>query len=422
MSIAPKITIKAVDAYFKKLKNEDDPYTKWAQRKRPMVEWNAIKFFIQVMLDQRQPVERVIAAAEEFVEKRDGHWTVNTFWKHFAKMSIRDIKKYCQFEPEGDYTRSYAGINANKFPHWLKKNAERIVNEYEGTVENIWEKNLPKDNEEKIKEIHKRFIEFEGIGEGLANMATFSLVKDRGYAGGIKSQKFLRIKFDTHVKRVVEKAILAGNEELGSAKAYVHELNKKLKSPADFDQMLFKIGQEYCQYDLCEECPIHKACNTYQLRKNEEDFLEYEEGDINFSNLYTMIVERNSYCFKKFSVSSFDLSCFSKNDEGKFEEIIDCSFSNEENTEIKQNDTGISVENRELECTLRLEEEKTIKDQEEITRKKFKLKIDKLNSVEQHIEMIVHPFIGESEEIIFEGANSKYKIYIKLEMDNKEKE
>lgn len=242
MSIAPEKTIKAVEAYYKTLEAECDPYTKWAQRKRPINEWKAIKFFIQVMLDQRQPVERAIAAAKEFVEKKDGHWSVNTFWKHFAEMSIRDIKKYCQFNSESDYTGSYAGINANKFPHWLKKNAQIIADRYE-IVENIWEEDLPEDNEEKIKEIHKRFMEFEGIGEGLANMATFSLVKAHGYAGGIKSQKFLRIKFDTHVKRVVEKAILAGNEDLGSAKAYVRELNEKLDSPADFDQMLYKIGQ-----------------------------------------------------------------------------------------------------------------------------------------------------------------------------------
>lgn len=421
MSIAPEKTIKAVDAYFKKLKNEDDPYTKWAP-KRSLKDWDAIKFFIHVMLDQMQLADRAMAAKDEFVDKRDKRWTLDTFWKNFAQMYLNDIKKYSRFEPEGDYTGAYAGKNVNKFTKWLRENAKIIVDEYSGRVENIWEEGLPKENEEKIKEIHRRFKKFHGIGEGLANMATFSLVKDHGYAGGIKSQKFLRIKFDTHVRRVVEKSILTGNEELGSAKAYVHELNKKLESPADFDQMLFKIGQEYCQYDLCEECPIHKACNTYQLRKNEEDFLKYEEGDTNFSNLYTMIVERNSHCFKNFSVSSFNLNCFSKNDEENFEEILDCSFSNEENTEIKQNDTGISIENKELECTLRLEEEKIIKDQEEITRKKFKLKIDKLNSVEQHIEMIVHPFIGESEEIIFEGANSKYKIYIKLEMDNKEKE
>lgn len=421
MSIAPEKTIKAVEAYFKKLQKEDDPYTKWAKRNNHLKDWKAIKFFIQVMLDQRQPFERVIAAAEEFVEKRDKRYQPENFWQYFAKMSIRDIKEFCQFEPEGDYTGSYAGINANKFPHWLRDNAEKIVKEYGGRVENIWEEDLSEDNEEKIKEIHRRFKEFEGIGEGLANMATFSLVKGYGYAGGIKSQKFLRIKFDTHVKRVVEKAILTGNEELGSAKAYVQELNKKLKSPADFDQMLFKIGQEYCQYNSCEDCPINKACNTCQLRKDDENFFENEEDDANFSNLYTMIVEKNPHCFKRFFVSSFNLSCFSKNDEGNFEEIFDCSFSNDEkNREIKQNDTGISAENRELECTLRLEEKKTIEDDEEIIRKYFELKIDKLNSIKEHIDLNIYPYIGESNEVIFEGAKGEYKFYIKLGMHNKE--
>lgn len=421
MAIAPEKTIEAVEEYFKELQKEGHPYTKWAQRRRPLIEWKAIRFFIHVMLDQRQPVERTIAAAEEFVEKRNGHWTVRTFWKHFAEMSIRDIRRYCQFEPEGDYTRSYAGINANKFPRWLKKNAKKIVDEYEGLVENIWEMDLPNDNEEKIKEIHKRFMEFNGIGEGLANMATFSLVKSRGYAGGIKSQRFLRIKFDTHVNRLIEKAILAGNKELGSAKEYVQELNKKLESPADFDQMLFKIGQEYCQNNICEDCPIHKACNTYQLRKDGKAPYEDEDGNNIYSDLYTMIVERNPNCFKKFSVSSFDLSCFSKNDEERYEEIFDCSLSDEDNY-IKQNDTGISIENSKLECTLRLEEKKKItKDNDEIIEKSFELKIDKLNSIKEHIELRLSPYVGESNEIIFEGGNNKYKFYIKLGIDDKEK-
>lgn len=132
------------------------------------------------------------------------------------------------------------------------------------------------------------------------------------------------------------------------------------------------------------------------------------------------MVERNPHCFKNFSVSSFNLTCYSKNDEENFEEIFDCSLSEEDNC-IKQNDTGISIENKELECTLRLEEERTIKDDEEIIQKHFRLKIDKLCSEKESILLNVYPYIGESDEIIFEGATNEYKFYVKIVMENKEK-
>lgn len=274
MSIAPPKTIKAIMSYYDYLQ-EIGEEGRWAKRLRPLTDWDACKFFVGVMLDQRSPAERAWAASNEFVEKRDKRWTPTTFWIHISKMSLSEVNDYCQFKPGGDYTGFYAGQNCYKFngkgsqKGWLRQNAKKIVNTYDGRVESIWTDDLPVDNAEKILEIHSRFKEFQGIGSNLANMAVFALVRDRGYAGGIQSKKLLKIKFDVHVNRVITKAIISGNPQLGDAENYVEKLNGELDSPADFDLALYKIGQDYCQYDNCKECPIYNYCNTY--KNNVED-------------------------------------------------------------------------------------------------------------------------------------------------------
>lgn len=236
----------------------------WPKKIRERVGWDACQFFIFVMLDQMQRVERAEAAARDFIDKRDKRWTPRTIWRNIAQMKLRQLENYCTFsvKNEHEYEGAYAGYNANKFSGWLRKNA-RIINERYGVVENIWLKDLPDEPSEKINELTRRFADFYGIGDNLANMAVSILVRDLGYAGSESSKKFLRIKFDVHVKRVVEKAILFGTEWQGNSKCYVKKLSEILDSPAEFDYAAFCIGKDFCMKDKCEECPICEQCNTY---------------------------------------------------------------------------------------------------------------------------------------------------------------
>lgn len=262
MPVAPEQTIDAIMAYVK-----DDLRSKcrfWPRKIRELVGWDACQFFIFVMLDQMQRVERTMAAAKDFIDKRDKRWTPRTFWRNIAQMKLRDVKRYCTFSDKNEhaYNGKYAGYNANKFSGWLRKNARIITERYE-VVENIWLKDLPDEPSKKIDELTRRFADFHGIGNNLANMAVSILVRNYGYAGGESSKKFLRIKFDVHVKRVVEKAMLFGTEWQGNSRRYVNKLNEVLDSPAEFDYAAFYIGKNFCMKDKCEECPICEQCNTY---------------------------------------------------------------------------------------------------------------------------------------------------------------
>lgn len=263
MTIRTEDTIKAVEHYAESIQR------KWKKRIVPLRGWDACKFFIWVMLDQLMVADRARAGAQDFVNRRydfcPPQATPKTFWKHVTKIHLnnKNIFKFTD-ENEKGHSGAYAGRNINKFPAWLRNNANMIIEDYGSIVENIWEKGLSDDNEKKIEELHERFEGFAGIGPNLANMAVFSLVRDHGYAGGWESRKYLRIKFDTHVRQVVSRAFL-GTSQADDAEAYVKELNSKVQSPADFDFALFTIGQKYCYRDNpdCTKCPIHESCVYY---------------------------------------------------------------------------------------------------------------------------------------------------------------
>ena len=83
------------------------------------------------------------------------------------------------------------------FPKNLKSAAIKIVEEYESDARNVWN-GIDMEN---VDQIYWRFMEFEGIGDALAKMAQFILVRDYGIAGGNRSKKYLSVKPDVHVRR-----------------------------------------------------------------------------------------------------------------------------------------------------------------------------------------------------------------------------
>lgn len=58
-----------------------------------------------------------------------------------------------------------------------------IISKYESDVGNIWNYVRPED----VHVIYDRFLEFSGIGDALARMAQFILVREYGIAGGAKN-------------------------------------------------------------------------------------------------------------------------------------------------------------------------------------------------------------------------------------------
>lgn len=398
MAIAPEKSLKAIMAYWQKLADDGEFFTKWASRKQLLDGWEAVRFFIGVMLDQRQPADRAWAASHEFIRKAKAyHWSPKTVWHRLAEMNVQQIREFCRFENDEKWSGAFAAINSRKFEGygkrkgWLRENAQKIIDEYE-YVDDIWNGGLPKDSEIQIEEIHSRLSAFSGIGKNLANMAVFSLVRERGYGGGRKSKGLLKIKFDTHVRRVVDRAIISGNPQLGSARDYVENVlngGEVLESPADFDYAVFRIGQDFCQYDDCAHCPISSACNAH---------LESMVDELDDMELPVAFLEQNRKCFAGFDIIACEVTCMVNNGHAN-------TFYADED-EIRRHNTGFSVDSKGIfECSLRLTDDG------------FMFSMPKCSAFSSELlDVQVYPYIGP-EEILFIHQEDDVSLIVRIEIE-----
>lgn len=232
--------------------NEKYRWIRWTDTRRRFSDKTANKFLIGVMLDQGQVAERAWDGGDYLVENYFNE--SNDFWNEVASTHLASIKKICQKGYEG---KSFAIKNTfNTFPVNLKLTAKKIIEEYDSDVRNIWK---VKPNEVSL--IYDRFIEFPGIGDALAKMAQFILVRNYGVAGGKCNQNKLAIKPDILVRRVLLRVGLTESNSINSVITTVENL--ELESPADFDAATWVIGREYCfkSQPICAECPIQNVCN-----------------------------------------------------------------------------------------------------------------------------------------------------------------
>ena len=239
---------RAIMSYNRKIR------IKWSCRRR-FTEKKANEFFVSVMLDQMQKTERAWEAGQYMVKYY--FYDTGDFWQEISDSHLSTIKKICRRGYDG---KAFAlGVKSNDFPKNLKSAAKKIVGEYKSDVRNVWN-NV---DAEHVDEIYNRFREFEGIGDALAKMAQFILVRDYGIAGGKESKKYLSVKPDTHLQRVLFRLGLAETKTAASVVANVGNLN--LRSPADFDWAVWNIGQEFCHSHepACSNCPLDKICEKH---------------------------------------------------------------------------------------------------------------------------------------------------------------
>ena len=107
-------------------------------------------------------------------------------------------------------------------------------------------------------------MEFEGIGDALAKMAQFILVRDYGIAGGKKSKKYMSVKPDVHLQRVLFRLGISEKKTPASVISSVDNL--KLRSQADFDWAVWTIGREHCHAKKepdCSGCPLDRVCEKH---------------------------------------------------------------------------------------------------------------------------------------------------------------
>lgn len=242
---------RILDYYNTLEKDNDYQWVRWSNGRKRFTEKSANSFFIGVLLDQGQTAERVWDGAEHLVENYFKN--KRNFWRSVASTHHSTIKNICQKGYDGT---SYASVfTFNKFHKWLRSASVKMLNEYGGDPRNIW--NVSTEN---VKDIYERFVEFNGIGDALAKMAQFILVRNYGVAGGIKNRSNMSVKPDALVRRVMYRSGISSSDKIPESIEVIENLN--LQSPADFDAAAWIIGREYCNKSnpKCHACPILKSC------------------------------------------------------------------------------------------------------------------------------------------------------------------
>jgi endonuclease III len=238
--------------FYKMLEKDPDySWVKWSKIRRRFTEKSANAFFMGVMLDQGQTAERAWDGGEHMVD--NFFKKKRNFWKSVSTTHFATVKKICQTGYDGT---SYASVFCfKKFPNRLRNASEKILIDYDGDPRNIW--NVTSKN---VKEIYNRLVEFDGIGDALAKMAQFILVRNYGVAGGIDNRSNMSVKPDELVRRVLFRTGISPSNKIPDSINAIKSL--RLPSPADFDAAAWTIGREYClkTNPECHSCPILRSC------------------------------------------------------------------------------------------------------------------------------------------------------------------
>jgi len=249
------IAVENILNFYNVLEQDDNyDWVRWTDKRRRFSLQSANEFFIGVMLDQGQLAERAWEGSRHLVRTHfncKGNWWQNVICTHHST-----VTKICK---KGFNEKTYASVfTVNKFPKRLRKAAAKIIEEYDGDPRNIW-----KVGPKNVDEIYSRFKEFDGIGDALAKMAQFILVRNYGVAGGLAIRNQLSVKPDVLVRRVLFRTGITESDNITKCISAINELS--LPSPADFDAATWEIGRSYCfkSKPNCSSCPINTACNYH---------------------------------------------------------------------------------------------------------------------------------------------------------------
>jgi endonuclease III len=252
-----RTAIENIHMYYKTLsKLDSNSWLSWTEKRLRFSITKANKFFIGIMLDQGQSADRAWDGGDHLVENHFKH--KKGFWYGISETSLNKVTKICK---RGYEETSYASnYNYNKFPRWLKSAANKMLTEYDGDPRNIWA-----ISQANVSLIYDRLKEFDGIGDALAKMGQFILVRSYGVAGGKDSQHLMSIKPDNLVRRVMYRTGISPSLKVRDVVASTDKLH--LNSPADFDAASWMIGRNYCSNSSpkCADCPISEGCKRVGL-------------------------------------------------------------------------------------------------------------------------------------------------------------
>jgi uncharacterized HhH-GPD family protein len=140
----------------------------------------------------------------------------------------------------------------NNMPAWIVAAAQRVLTNYDGDAESIW------NDHPTAEQLRGRFEAFKGIGQKKAAMAVEILERQRGVA--ITHMEGSDIAYDVHVRRVFLRTGLASVDDLAHMVSAARELHPA--RPGELDYPAWWIGHEWCGpgAPACADCPLARAC------------------------------------------------------------------------------------------------------------------------------------------------------------------
>ena len=227
---------KALCNYGKSLQGQRDP-DEW-----DVSRFDNIEFFYGVMFDQGIRADLAWDAPLE-LKKRLGHLDPH----RIAKMKERTLERIMRYPKSLHRYR-------RKMPNWIIAATRLLVGRYDGKPESIWNDNPRADD------LQRRFIEFKGIGQKKASMATNILVRDKHVQIRGVDLSGIDVSGDVHVRRVFLRAGLIDVDSVDAAVGAARLLNPKY--PGELDLPAWYIGRKFChpREPECSRCPVFSDC------------------------------------------------------------------------------------------------------------------------------------------------------------------
>lgn len=206
-------------------------------------------FVLACVMDRQVKAERAWLIPYRISEKIGG-FSMQTL----SSLSREDVNRLFR-EPESLHRL------VDTMAHYFYLAVQRIWNNYAGDAARIWTGKPPS------AEVVFRFLEFDGVGPKIGNMAANILA--RGFGIPFSDYYSIDISADVHVRRVFSRLGLCGadvtaEQVIYKARALYPEF------PGIMDSPCWEIGRNWCKPrgPVCSECYMKDLCPTAKRRES----------------------------------------------------------------------------------------------------------------------------------------------------------
>lgn len=202
-------------------------------------DWNA--FLIGLISDQSVKAE-IAWRLPYYLSQRLGHFDFCRIAKEETVETLESIIK------EKPALHRYP----RKMAEYIFFAVNKIVEEYNSDVENIWKNDL---NAEHVVE---KLEEFKGISHKKAALGALLLVRDFGVI--LENLYCIDIAYDVHIRRTFLRMGLTDNDNIKDVTSSARQVCNEF--PGSLTLPFWVAGREYCRptNPKCEECYLSQFC------------------------------------------------------------------------------------------------------------------------------------------------------------------